>query len=212
MSQSLVNAVDSMYPSLLRTNTLVADAHFLYVACQALGPSWRLLGKSGGENGYTWPNGVRTSHDAICQVNASGQKLQQVDIIVGAGDGNPTSPSWGIIPSHEWRPSNLPVPLSDVPMPGSSVPTTPPATPPPSVTPCPDPSAHVPKPPQQYPGDHIGGQIGVALFTDYAEAGQPPDAGMAIWMFRTAWDASNGLAMADAIAKHRAVWRAVLGL
>lgn len=83
---------------------------------------------------------------------------------------------------------------------------------PPTVKPCADPRAHDAKPLPHYPGDHVGSEIGAALFADYAEAGHPPDGGMSIWIFRTAWDAAHGLAMADSIAKHRQEWRAALGL
>ena len=130
--QAVMDAVDAQYPHLLRANTHATDAEFLYRAVQALGPSWRLLSKSGGENGFTWPNGVRTSHDAICQVNGTEQKVQCVDVITAAGSGSPTHPSWGDIPPSNWRPSNLPVKLSDVPAPGGTAPPTnpPPANPP----------------------------------------------------------------------------------
>jgi hypothetical protein len=134
---AIVQKVDATHPQLLRTNTHATDAEFLYRCCQALnapGETWGLLSKSGGandgENGYLWPNGVKTSHDAICKQ----QTGERVDIIGGAGDGNPASPSWGEVPRHEWRASNVYVPLSAVPAPGATDPGKPPPPPPPPPT------------------------------------------------------------------------------
>jgi hypothetical protein len=80
-------------------------------------------------------------------------------------------------------------------------------TPTPAPTP---PSAPVVPP---YPGDPIGNLIGLALFADYAEKGEPPNSGMVIWAWRCAWDmAVNRLEPDAAIAKHRKVWREALGL
>jgi hypothetical protein len=60
-------------------------------------------------------------------------------------------------------------------------------------------------------GDAAGAQIGQALWADYAEAQQPPDAGMSIWLWRCAFDALT-IGIAASIAKHRREWRVVLGL
>lgn len=124
MSLQIVQQVHAAHPHLLQTNTFETAAHFCYYACGALGPEWHLLGKSGGESGYTWPNGVRTSHDAICRV-VGGQKVATVDIIVGAAGPSPASPGWDAIPPHEWRASNTPVPISAVPAPSGGAPSTP---------------------------------------------------------------------------------------
>lgn len=67
------------------------------------------------------------------------------------------------------------------------------------------------KPP--YPGDQHGRAIGDALWADYLEAGQPPNTGMGVWFWRTAWDAAiEGLTTEASIKKHRNEWRAILGL
>ena len=63
-----------------------------------------------------------------------------------------------------------------------------------------------------YPGDPVFDEIGVVLFADYALAGQAPNPGMGRWFGRTTYDYLAGMPMADSIAKHRAEWRAVLGL
>jgi hypothetical protein len=73
-----------------------------------------------------------------------------------------------------------------------------------------------PQPPQPtlppYPGDPVFDQIGVALFADYALAGQPPNPGMGRWFGRTVYDYLAGMPMEQSIATHRAEWKAALGL
>jgi hypothetical protein len=63
-----------------------------------------------------------------------------------------------------------------------------------------------------YPGDAVFDQIGAVLFADYAIALQPPNPGMARWMGRTVYDYLAGMPTEDSIKKHRAEWRAALGL
>jgi hypothetical protein len=65
-----------------------------------------------------------------------------------------------------------------------------------------------------YPGDQVGVQIGTVLFADYAEAGQAPNPGMGVWFMRTCWDVANSpyLSVEESIMKHRAEWRAILGI
>ena len=79
------------------------------------------------------------------------------------------------------------------------------------VVPVPPP---VPSPPVMppYPGDPVFDEIGVVLFGDYAQAGQSPNVGMGRWFGRTVYDYLAGMPVADSIAKHRAEWRAALGL
>lgn len=60
-------------------------------------------------------------------------------------------------------------------------------------------------------GDAAGQRIGTALFADYAEAGKAPDDGMAIWFWRTAFDALS-MSVDASIRKHRREWRTELGL
>lgn len=92
----------------------------------------------------------------------------------------------------------------------SFAPTVPGCSPPmPEPTPAPVPVVVVPP----YPGDPTGNLIGLALFADYAERGEAPNSGMAIWIWRCAWDMANqGLSADQAVEKHRAEWRRALGL
>ena len=77
-------------------------------------------------------------------------------------------------------------------------------------------SAPVPQPPQMppYSGDPVFDAVGVVLFADYAQAGNAPDAQMGRWFGRTIYDwlAQVTPTLDASIAKHRAEWRAVLGL
>lgn len=61
-------------------------------------------------------------------------------------------------------------------------------------------------------GDASGNKIGAYLFHDYERAGQAPDAGMSIWMFRTCYDAIAGMDIDASLEKHRAEWCAVLNI
>lgn len=84
------------------------------------------------------------------------------------------------------------------------------------------PGCHAPAPeptpppntPPAYPGDPVFDAVGVALFSDYSEAGQSPNPEMGRWFGRTIYDwMAKVVPTLDAsIAKHRAEWRAVLGL
>lgn len=98
----------------------------------------------------------------------------------------------GVLPEASFAPT----------VPGCKPPGTepPPVTPPPTMPP--------------YPGDPVFDAVGVALFADYAEAGQLPNPEMGRWFGRTIYDwLAKVVPTLDAsIAKHRAEWRAVLGL
>lgn len=89
-------------------NTHENCAKFLVAVCDKLAQQfplekWGLLTKNSGENGYTWPNGKRTSHDAICLPNG-----ERIDIVGAAGDTNlKPSTSWNVIPPEHWRPHNV---------------------------------------------------------------------------------------------------------
>lgn len=84
--------------------------------------------------------------------------------------------------------------------------------------PKPDEIAPVPIPPAPvyppYPGDAVFDQIGVVLFADYAAAWQAPNPQMGRWFGRTIYDWLTGICptLDASITKHRAEWRAVLGL
>ncbi len=74
------------------------------------------------------------------------------------------------------------------------------------------PSAAAEPPSTSYPGDETFDQIGAILFADYAEAGRVPDAAVGRWFGRTTFDYLAGMSIADSIKKHRAEWRAALGI
>lgn len=74
------------------------------------------------------------------------------------------------------------------------------------------PSAAAQPPSTSYPGDETFDQIGAILWADYAEAGRVPDAAVGRWFGRTVFDYIAGMSMSDSIKKHRAEWRAALGL
>lgn len=65
-----------------------------------------------------------------------------------------------------------------------------------------------------YPGDSFFVEgIGELLASDYAAAGQVLNAGSAVWFGRVIWDVVvGGLEFEESVVKHRAEWRAVLGL
>lgn len=65
-----------------------------------------------------------------------------------------------------------------------------------------------------YPGDlYFIERVGMPLEADYALAGQRLNAGSATWFARTIFDAVSGaMTMEQSVAKHRAEWRAALGL
>jgi hypothetical protein len=114
-----------------------------------------------------------------------------IDVIGAAGSPN-AYPTWQV--------------FDNLPGPGAWVsPTASPVSP--SVPP-PAPAPVLPG----YPGDEVFDQIGAQLFADYAEAGQSPNAGMSRWFGRTTHDYLAGMSMTQSLAKHRAEWRAALGL
>lgn len=173
--------VDAAYPHLLQRNTYQTDTEYCYRVCQHLnngnltGP-WGLLSKSDGESGYTWSNGVRTSHDAIVNRDTG----LQVDIIIAAGNGQATSPSWGEIERHLYRPHNKYVHLKDIPLASGGGGNVEPIKPP-VVKPCPDPSAHLPKPPVQVdPGEMMDEAQRLDAFYSDKDKGLGRDNGLSI--------------------------------
>lgn len=165
------------------------------------------VGKTAGEGQYVPPAGfprpvvhavsgktytcTGVSHDAIW-VGTD----RQFDLIGNGNDGSEPLGSPGIpvaneIPSQYHRPNNPPVyPIDAVPVP-------PPAPPLPA-----------------YPGDAVFDQVGALLFADYAQAGRVPDPQVGRWFGRVIYDwlANVTPTLDAAIAKHRAEWRALLGL
>lgn len=65
-----------------------------------------------------------------------------------------------------------------------------------------------------YPGDAVFDSVGAILFADYAEAGRGPDSQMGRWFGRVIYDwiAKVTPSLEASITKHRAEWRAALGL
>lgn len=70
-----------------------------------------------------------------------------------------------------------------------------------------------PYPPYPFPEDTVDG-AGVALFADFAQAGQPPNPGMFRFAFRVAysWLTKESPDLPASVVKHRKEWRALLGL
>jgi hypothetical protein len=197
---TIVRSVAAQYPALLQTNTNASCYQFTTHVLERLQAEgyvgWGYVGKTAGEGQYTPPSGfpqqvggytlTGVSHDAI------GCADQRVDLLGNGNDGSeplgsPAVAQWLDIPPANWRPNNPIVPF------GGSV------TPPALVFP-------------PYPGDPVFDQIGVALFADYSLAGQPPNPGMGRWFGRTVYDYLAGMPIEKSIEKHRAEWKAVLGL
>lgn len=110
-----VDRINNAFPWLLQWNDHKACGEFLQrVANEPECKAERvgLLSKDPGENGYTFPNGIRTSHDVIAWPNG-----ERVDIIQSAG-GHPApgGPAWGVIPPDQWRPANKWVDISSWPI------------------------------------------------------------------------------------------------
>lgn len=160
----------------------------------AIDPRFGLNGKRGN------PNDI--SDDVVCfDGEASGGDYDPtrnnvpvtvIDVIGGAGGPNPVA-TW----NHPLKPSAAawvkPGPVSGG-----------------VVTPV-EPSKPVKKP---YPGDaYFIDAIGTPLELDYMISGQRLNAGAATWFARAIWDHVNeGLTIEASVAKHRAEWRAALGL
>lgn len=198
-----VEDVDDRFPQYLQINTRESCANFLYIVCQEFATKfpndkWGLLSKSPGENGYTWPNGIRTSHDAI--VIPAGNR---VDIVSGAGSGIPTIPSWNVIPKELWRPANVWMDYNSV---NSSAQPIPP----------PNPNPILPKAFNPYPDENTyWKQFEIELSKSYQEAGvtvaaEAFQAGR--WFSRTAYDLATILTPEESFKKHLNEARELLGL
>lgn len=162
---------------------LAADLHLI-------DPKFGLNGKRG--------NPTDISDDAINYIGEGpghdpthGNTPVTVIDVIGAAGSPGAFPAWQVI---------------DQPGPGAWVKPAPVLEPTP---PTPQPPVYPP-----YPGDAVFDQIGVVLFADYAQAGQPPNPQMGRWFGRTTYDwLAQVVPTLDAsIAKHRAEWRAILGL
>ena len=108
----VVDRINRDYPHLLQTNTHAADGEFLQRVCrepESVAERLGLLSKDPGENGYTFPNGQRCSHDVVCFPNG-----ERVDVIQSAGAApTPGGATWIVIPEYDgagnpqWRPHNV---------------------------------------------------------------------------------------------------------
>lgn len=114
--EDLVKALNREHPHLLRTNTHETCAAFLqkFIAAANGGgpPEWGFTAKDPGERGFTFPNGVRSSHDCVtwlpgADVNRMRDRWQ-VDII-GSGGAHPApgAPAWTVHPQAVYRENDI---------------------------------------------------------------------------------------------------------
>lgn len=213
----LVEQVQRDHPGRFQVNT---GANCFWIVCEVLklsgDPDWGHVGKTAGEGQFTpsgWmPRHIKgvdgrlytitgVSHDAIFHQPT----LQQIDLLGGGNDGDqplgaPSRAQWGVIPIAFNRPGNPW--LAALPVDASIPPPGPPPSPPQPVYP-------------PYPANETDlDAVGVALFADFAEAGQTPNPQAFRFVFRVAYDwlVKNEPSLAASTAKHRAEWRQMLGL
>ena len=186
---------------------------FARLAAFTLNPSgdpagWGCLRKTGGGQ-----NVEGFAEDAIVLGNDPSNRNNVVDIIGGAGAPGASLGFGGFVSRRSSDVWERPVPLTAEQMKHLK----PDDGPDPDNGPEPDNGGEdggtTIRPGKAYPGDQQFSQIGEVLESDYREAGQKLNAGSATWFARTIWDhAHGGLTMEQSIAKHRAEWRAALGL
>jgi hypothetical protein len=144
--------------------------------------------------------GPEVSLDVLAMPNSTGARdasgkfpgLELIDIIGGA-EGGPSNPE----PQLVW--GDVTQKTIDAGVPGGWL----------------QPAGNDPASPSSlpaYPGDPAFDQMGTILWADYAEAGRVPDAAVGRWFGRTVYDYLAGMTLDASIAKHRAEWRAALGL
>lgn len=167
----------------------------LAARCHAISPRFGLNGKRGN------PDDV--SDDALCFKGegpdhlVDGTSATVIDVIGAAGTPGAVA-QWAIVSKSE-----APIQTAWI-QPGAVVPVPPaPPVPPPAPPVVP-----------AYPGDAIFDHVGALLLADYAQAGRVPDPQVGRWFGRTMYDwLANVTPTLDAsIVKHRAEWRALLGL
>lgn len=157
---------------------------------------WGLNGKRGNPQDISDDvlayRGEGTAVDVV-----NGGPMEIIDVIAGAGGPSPT-PAWIVAPGGPGDKGTWVKPAVSGPAPGPV---------------CPDPSAHIPKPPPPYPGDRVFDALGIRLIDDYAAAGRTLDFQSGTWFGRVIYDhLSGGLTMEQSIQKHRGEWLAALGL
>lgn len=184
-----------------------AASYFVRAAAQMANPSganpasWGWLSKSGGESqvdGY--------AEDALC-LGSDPANLSNVYDFVG-GTGAPGARILYTAGPSPRRSSNVwvaPRPLTATEAAYIGLGS--------GGVPQPEPKPK-PQPKKPYPSDGFFiNAVGVPLEADMALAGQALNAGSATWFARTIWDHVNeGMTIEDSVKKHRAEWRAVLGL
>lgn len=161
----------------------------LAARCHRIDPRFGLNGKRGNPNDISDDvlnyKGEGPGHDPT----NNGMAVTVIDVIGAAG--SPAAyPTWQV--------------FDQLPGPGAWVAPNAAPTPPPAPTPAPS----LPG----YPGDPVFDQVGVAIWADYALAGQATNPAVGRWFGRVIYDYLAGLPMDQSMAKHRAEWRAVLGL
>lgn len=127
--------------------------------------------------------------DSVLFLSPAAGQSTAVDFIGGAGGGNP-QPGWIVdVPRYSQSDGLDPTKHGTAPPPAPQY------------------------PPYPFPETAVDG-AGEALFSDFAEAGQPPNPQMFRFAFRVAYDwlVKNVPTLDDSIAKHRKEWRAILGL
>ena len=145
-------------------------------------PRWGHLKKKPGQSAIHGH-----AEDAALYLSDTPGLSQAVDFIGGAGGPDPRIQWWVDLPRYAFPDWLAPKDHDLAPVPPAPV-----------------------LPP--YPGDPVFDEIGAVLFYDYALAAQPPNPGMGRWFGRTTFDYLAGMSMKDSIKKHRAEWRAALGL
>ena len=124
--EAIVKNVNTAFPHLLKANTHASCGEFLQrvVAALPAGERWGLLSKDDGENGVTYPNGVRCSVDVVAMPDGS-----RVDVIQSAAAPprqavrrGKTSNGTNAAGEPQWRPHNVYVDVSGWPIYDSGTP------------------------------------------------------------------------------------------
>ena len=167
------------------------------------GPRWGLNGKRGDPNDIS-DDILAYSGEGTAIDRLTGGPMEIIDVIARAGAAD-ASPQWGVAPGGVGDVGAF-VGVFSVP---GDVGTTPPLP-----KPCPDPTAHEPKPPKPYPGDAVWDAVSTQLLSDMQRGGQPTlNVGSGRWIARTIWRVVNeGMGLQASIAKSRIEWCEVLGI
>ena len=120
----IVKQVNRDYPHLLQWNSASACGEFLQRVVAALPKEerWGLLTKTPGENGYTFPNGIKCSYDYVAV--PQGDRIDIIQSAAGHDEGFVGGPGWTPAAPHEWREQNHWVDITDWPLFISDAPQT----------------------------------------------------------------------------------------